>query len=70
MSSKRTLSWRTQNGDLERVCDMPDERLLEVHARLRLAIIKHKLTTGHTSLSQLTLDYLEEEIAERGIVHE
>lgn len=63
----RTLSWKRAGGTAIRVCDMSDNELMAVRQRMVSQLAVFKLQTGEHSLSQLTLDYLNEEVAERGI---
>ena len=46
---------------------MSDEHLLQIRQRMVTQLAIFKLQTGEHSLSQLTLDYLDEEVAERGL---
>ena len=63
----RTLSWKQADGSAARVCDMSDEFLLQCRRRMVTQLAIFRLQTGEQSLSQLTLNYLDEEVAERGI---
>lgn len=67
---KNTLGWMTKDGELKRVCDMDDNHLLNSIALLRRKIAFTKLQTGVTSLSVLSLQYLEKEAEHRGPNHE
>lgn len=60
----------TKNGEHIQVCNMNDGHLLNIIALLRRKIMLAKLQTGVTSLSFLSLRYLEEEAESRGLKHE
>ena len=49
---------------------MSDNRLLSAIALLRRNIMMTKLQTGQTSLSLLSLRYMEDEANDRGLNHE
>ena len=49
---------------------MSDNRLLNAIALLRRNIMMTKLQTGQTSLSLLSLRYMEDEANDRGLNHE
>ena len=49
---------------------MSDNHLLDSIALLRRKIIMTKLLTGQTSLSLLSLRYMEDEANDRGLSHE
>lgn len=66
----RTLSWKRADGTAIRVFDMSDDELMAVRQRMVSQLAVFKLQTGENSLSQLTLDYLDEEVAERGLDHD
>ena len=63
----RTLSWKQADGSALKVCNMTDQELLRIRQRMITQLAVFKLQTGERSLSQLTLDYLDEEVAERGL---
>lgn len=68
--SDRDLAWVTKNGELIAVNKMEDQHLVNCINLLRRNIAGAKLMFGMTSLSLLTLQYLEAEANERGLDHE
>ena len=66
----RDLAWVTANQELISVNEMEDQYLINCINRLRRRIAGAKLVFGKTSLSLLTLQYLEAEANERGLDHE
>lgn len=68
--SDRDLAWATKNGELIAVNEMEDQHLINRINLLRRKIAGAKLVFGKTSLSLLTLQYLEAEANERGLNHE
>lgn len=68
--SDRTLAWTTKEGELIAVNEMEDQHLINCINLLRRKIAGVKLVLGKTSLSLLTLQYLEAEANERGLDHE
>lgn len=68
--SDRTLAWATTKGELIAVNEMEDQHLINCINLLRRKIAGAKLVFGKTSLSLLTLQYLEAEADERGLDHE
>lgn len=68
--SDRTLAWATKEGELVAVNEMEDQHLVNCINLLRRKIAGAKLVFGKTSLSLLTLQYLEAEANERGLNHE
>lgn len=67
---KRTLGWMTKDGEHIQVCNMSNGHLLNTINLLRRKIVLAKLQTGVTSLSFLSLRYLEEEAKSRGLEYE
>lgn len=68
--SNRDLAWATNEGKLIAVNEMEDQHLVNCINLLRRKITGVKLVFGKTSLSLLTLQYLEAEANERGLNHE
>jgi hypothetical protein len=68
--SNRDLAWLTDDKRLISVNEMSDTHLLNVIALLRRRIMLWKLETGKTSVSALTLRYMEDEAKDRGLNHE
>ena len=65
----RTLAWATADGELIPVNEMSDMHLINcINLQIR-RIMQAKLATGHTSLSALTLQYLQDEARDRKIGH-
>lgn len=65
---KRALGWADPKLELTiPVCDMEDDYLLAAIIRLRSKILAVRVTSGVTSLSLLTLNYLIDEARDRGI---
>lgn len=60
----------TKDGEHIQVCNMGNRHLLNTINLLRRKIVLAKLQTGVTSLSFLSLRYLEEEAESRGLKHE
>lgn len=60
----------TKDGDMKQVCDMSDGHRLNSIALLRRKIMLTKLQTGTTSLSILSLRYLEDEAKTRGLSYD
>lgn len=67
MKTQRTLAWKNAGGTAARVCDMTDIELRICRQRLISQLAMFRLTTGEHSLSQLTLEYLEAEMTDRGL---
>lgn len=67
---ERTLGWLTKEGDLIQINNMEDSHLLNSISLLRRKIMLTKLQTGVTSLSILSLRYLEAEANDRGLKHD
>lgn len=67
--SDRDLAWATSNRELISVNEMEDQHLINCINLLRRRIAGAKLAFGKTSLSLLTLQYLEAEANERGLDH-
>jgi len=67
MKTQRTLAWKKADGTPLRVCDMTTIELLMCRQRLVSQLALFKLSTGEHSLSQLTLEYLEAEMTDRGL---
>ena len=65
--SDRALGWVGKDGTFTPVCDMTDEHLINATDYIRRKIMSAKLATGITSLSMLTLQYLEQETKWRGL---
>lgn len=68
--SDRDLAWATKDGELIAINEMEDQHLVNCINLLRRKIAGAKLVFGKTSLSLLTLQYLEAEANERGLDHE
>lgn len=68
--SDRDLAWATREGEMVCVNEMEDQHLINCINLLRRKIAGAKLVFGKTSLSLLTLQYLEAEANERGLNHE
>lgn len=68
--SDRDLAWATREGEMVCVNEMEDQHLINRINLLRRRIASVKLVSGKTSLSLLTLQYLEAEANERGLDHE
>ena len=68
--TERTLGWRTKDGGLIQVNNMENSHLLNSISMLRRKIMLTKLQTGVTSLSILSLRYLEAEANDRGLKHD
>ena len=60
----------TKAGELVPVNLMPDNHLLNSINMLRRNIMTAKLQSGQTSLSLLSLRYMEDEANDRGLNHE
>lgn len=67
--SDRDLAWATKEGELIAVNEMEDQHLVNCINLLRRKITGAKLVFGKTSLSLLTLQYLEAEANKRGLDH-
>lgn len=67
MKTQRTLAWKKADGTPLRVCDMSNNDLMSTRQRLVSQLALFKLSTGEHSLSQLTLEYLEAEMTDRGL---
>jgi hypothetical protein len=63
----RDLGWMCQGGEMIPVWEMTDTHLTWAIELTRQRITTGQLITGHTSLSQLTLDYLIAEAMDRNI---
>lgn len=65
---KRALGWADPKlGLIIPVCDMEDEYLITAITHLRSKILAVRVTSGVTSLSLLTLNYLIDEAKDRGL---
>ena len=69
-ASDRSLGWRTAENELVSVNMMTDSHLLNAIKALRRNIMMAKLQNGQTSLSLLSLRYMEDEANDRGLNHE
>ncbi len=69
-ASDRSLGWMTKSEGMININLMSDNHLLNSIALLRRNIMMTKLQTGQTSLSLLTLRYMEDEANDRGLNHE
>ena len=64
----RSLGWADPKLELIiPVCDMEDEYLITAITHLRSKILAVRVTSGVTSLSLLTLNYLIDEAKDRGL---
>lgn len=64
----RSLGWADPKLELIiPVCDMEDDYLLAAITHLRSKILAVRVTSGVTSLSLLTLNYLIDEAEDRGL---
>lgn len=70
IASDRSLGWITKTEGMVNINLMSDNHLLNSIALLRRNIIMTKLQTGQTSLSLLSLRYMEDEANDRGLNHE
>lgn len=66
----RSLAWSTKDKGLVCVNMMSDSHLKNAIDHLRRNIMVAKLQHGQTSLSLLSLRYLEDEANDRGLIHE
>ena len=69
-ASDRNLGWMTKSEGMVNINLMSDNHLLNSIALLRRNIMMTKLQTGQTSLSLLSLRYMEDEANDRGLNHE
>lgn len=69
-ASDRSLGWMTKSEGMVNINLMSDNHLLNSIALLRRNIMMTKLQTGQTSLSLLSLRYMEDEANDRGLNHE
>ena len=69
-ASDRSLGWMTKSEGMVNTNLMSDNHLLDSIALLRRNIMMTKLQTGQTSLSLLSLRYMEDEANDRGLNHE
>lgn len=69
-ASDRSLGWMTKSEGMVNINLMSDNHLLNSIALLRRNIMVTKLQTGQTSLSLLSLRYMEDEANDRGLNHE
>lgn len=69
-TSDRSLGWITKSEGMVNINLMSDNHLLNSIALLRRNIMMTKLQTGQTSLSLLSLRYMEDEANDRGLNHE
>lgn len=68
-ASDRSLGWVTKAEGVVSVNMMSDNHLLHSINLLRRNILMTKLQSGQTSLSLLSLRYLEDEANDRGLNH-
>ena len=69
-ASDRSLCWMSKNEGMVPVNMMADNHLLNSINLLRRNIMTAKLQSGQTSLSLLSLRYMEDEANDRGLNHE
>lgn len=69
-ASDRSLGWIIKSEGMVNINLMSDNHLLDSIALLRRHIMMTKLQTGQTSLSLLSLRYMEDEANDRGLNHE
>ena len=69
-ASDRNLGWMAKAGEMMPVNLMSDNHLLNSINMLRRNIMTAKLRSGQTSLSLLSLRYMEDEANDRGLNHE
>ena len=69
-ASDRSLGWVTKSEGMVNINLMSDNHLLDSINMLRRNIMMMKLQTGQTSLSLLSLRYMEDEANDRGLNHE
>ena len=69
-ASDRSLGWMTESEGTVNINLMSDNHLLNSIALLRRDVVMTKLLTGQTSLSLLSLRYMEDEANDRGLNHE
>lgn len=69
-ASDRSLGWLTKDERMVPINMMSDNHLLDSINLLRRNIIMTKLQSGQTSLSLLSLRYMEDEANDRGLNHE
>ena len=69
-ASDRSLGWMTKTEGMVPINLMSDAHLLNSINMLRRNIMAAKLQSGRTSLSLLSLRYMEEEANDRGLNHE
>ena len=68
-ASDRSLGWMSKTGGMVTVNMMSDNHLLNSINMLRRTIMMAKLQSGQTSLSLLSLRYMEDEANDRGLNH-
>jgi len=69
-ASDRSLGWMTKSEGMVNINLMSDNHLLNSINLLRRNIMMTKLQSGQTSLSLLSLRYMEDEANDRGLNHE
>lgn len=69
-ASDRSLGWMTKTEGMVPVNMMSDSHLKNAIEHLRRNIVMAKLQHGQTSLSLLSLRYMEDEANDRGLNHE
>ena len=69
-ASDRSLGWMTKAEGMVPINMMSDNHLLNSINLLRCNIMMTKLQSGQTSLSLLSLLYMEDEANDRGLNHE
>ena len=69
-ASDRSLGWMATTGRIVPINMMSDNHLLNSINLLRRNIMMTKLQSGQTSLSLLSLRYMEDEANDRGLNHE
>lgn len=69
-ASDRSLGWMTKAEGMVPINMMSDNHLLNSINLLRRNIMMTKLQSGQTSLSLLSLRYMEDEANDRGLNHE
>ena len=69
-ASDRSLGWMAKTEGMVPINMMSDNHLLNSINLLRRNIMMTKLQSGQTSLSLLSLRYMEDEANDRGLNHE
>ena len=69
-ASDRSLGWMTKTEGMVPINMMSDNHLLNSIDLLRRNIMMTKLQSGQTSLSLLSLRYMEDEANDHGLNHE